>query len=102
MIEAYYMDDDEDCLTLAQILTDLQAEHPDNQFRFCTHDTDNAIGILQYSPNASLTSATIADAWYRQAQGWIADEDPKDFSLDHWIAGWTLIEPSEESDPQHA
>jgi len=94
MITAHFMyDEGADCLALASLLTDLQAEHPDHRFRFCTHDTELAIGILEYTANDPLTHQAIADAWHRQSSYWIHSEDA-DFNLEAWIAGWALLAPS--------
>lgn len=91
MITAYFLyDEGEACLEFARWLTSLFETHPHTTFRFCTHEDENAIGVLVCEDPADLTPDAMAHAWEQQAQNWIHDEDP-DFDLSAWIHGWALL-----------
>lgn len=97
MITAHFFyDDSSDCLELARVLTEWQHERPGSVFTFCTHDIENAIGILQSNPDDVLTPEAIDHAWRIQSSQWI-DTEEEDFNLDAWIDGWALLAPQKEA-----
>lgn len=88
MITAHYLADAHDSLALAGTVQRILNHDPQTRLAFYQNTTEDAIGILQYPEDESLTPDTIEAAWRTAAP----PEVPASQFAD-WVKQWSPLTP---------